>query len=619
MAGDCISAGFPGDGTVSDEGCFRQVWDLKLQQSTGGDCIYENNLTGADNAGGATCLLTPDPITPANAGPQCNAGSEAVGVTPTAGRGKIMVPGFLITPVTPDALGDVTPFWAGTRPEDLAASASAIQNVRGNPRFYIRNLIKIDVDPCHGPIVLASGEIAGDNQAFCSLDDNTGIGSGVADPAGGFWLTRIFFTYLDNQGWSMQCNRPINIPIATATFTPPQQENQQGDRRFEYTTRKGILGFVHFTTGLEPACAQMQDQFCLTDSCDTNVWGCDRNSHRDPDLIVRRRNAWATFRFDPDVSYSTDADRYPHPTGYIETLNQAWKTFRMIHDNWQVVKGGAGGSFGQLNPNRWGGGYGFHDATEGAGGIPNSSVPTHPIVRQGDGTVTQEPVEVTIKSRLTALAIPAQWHIESWGAALRLNLEQGPLIPASGRTSFRIGTMFTLFLNLRVRPIDTPENRDLLAAYGFRLADDDAFWADGDLRVLAKADPTDQADPTLEHRQESLYPVGASGERIPHQRPSSQEILNEGLLLWRGMIGPQPYAVGDYEFRQGDSPNDNTEFGNHSSYKCCESQMRSHGLVIPGEVNDFADPLGSQVMTGDVAIVIPQIATKGSGWDWCIA
>jgi len=555
------------------------------------NCVYCDSMESNPEG---VCALTYDPAS-ANAVPQCGAvGGSAIG-----GRGPLCRPGMKLTGqtaldydclcVAPTDETLYTPWYAQSRPEAIATpfmgSIWGSFDVKGRA-VYLLKPITLLVDPCHG-----FSERTG--REYCCMDGQgnwTPNCSEYVKSGAAIWLCRAFLTHESLTAWRMWCNRPAHVVVATAENPNPSPVQDQGDPRAltldpDFANRRIMR--AHFTMGESHACWPLLDWACLGYGSDPLLWSTETQTDR--------VNMWSRLYFDPDIGVNTDVEKFPHMTASRAALiNRCWATFRGLQDEWQVTHT-AQGDHKSAALNKWSGGFEFAHGAMPTG----SSIPEYPTVLDDDG----EPIEIRCKSVLGGVTFPATLTMHSWSADLYLNLDPGPLSVA-GEPTYRVFATFDIRLILRVKLAtnigETPGEMATWLGYPFTLFDPTNPY---DLRV---AHPTTAG---AVHPHEAIYPQTAEGDRVPHKAPDQD---SAGVLWWRGIKGPAPFARGGDSFREVSYPDNVTP--SWVVAPCCQAAYVVHGLVIEEEPDNFADHTGPQRYTGCVTLLVPDFVQDAQGY-----
>jgi len=587
------------------------------------DCIHCNDRRKSP---WELCELTWEPISQTSKA-LCSAFTEGGLPWPT-------MPGILIIPATPqdyDILLRATAFHGQSRPQDLTDGLSQCTtvrrwNVRGHSRYYLKPVALL-LDPCH-PIV--SPETDNDRNLYCCWthhrnapcrffvppSDGNGQGTNCSDDGTGTaWLCRWYTSFGADIGWRMHCTRvlgnvgdnfnAVDQKRARTLFLTPDVLNG----RMMYVDLHLCDPLSASAFHCQHGCFSLANQWCFG-QCPSSTdnpqrkWDCDLHSTGG----FARRDAWSRLLLDFQVGHSTHPNYPARNPADLRLWNDVLATFAALNSPWQVelaLPATSDSGYERQDIGVWFNGYDFRNNVPG-GIPPGSTTPDDPPVRYGG---TGDVVPITIRSVLSGRTFDAQLTLMRFNLTLRLYLDPGPFTDTEssvddGRKTFRVGAVLDLNIVCRVKRLSP------VGDYPYTLwAPDDPF----DVRVR------DPSDPQAEHRHERLYAIDADYARVPHRVPGEED---GGVVSWRGMVGPAPYAGGFFEFHDPTVGRD--DWLGRPTKTCCVAMLAAHGLVVPGEANDWnsvewqggdAPDFSASVQryAGNVAVLVYRLAASADG------
>ncbi len=357
--------------------------------------------------------------------------------------------------------------------------------------------------------------------------------------------------------WELHCNRPIQYPSA-------QQGSQRIPRPF-FVDPNNHPTFVHFAVGGKAhSCFQLIDQWCMSGGPDTGTCGVTDEGGVAPCWThlaegEARLTVLDSIGVDLNMRIATDSSRYPH-----KEPECVWIANDALKQVGEYVLGLTSpghsrlNSYNQARLNRWTHTQGFGPCVEA------------PAVNRGG----------------TKGGIPWTIYVEPWGSSCRFPAE----------LVFR-RAIFTLFVSGDPGGFNNPESP--------RTCCPDEPHHLNQMRIFATFSCRLELAPRLRPGWEE---IGCS-YRFVNEDPCELTFIDplrytivasDGctriptVITWRGLLGPQPWSRVETPYIPN-ARNLNT---------CCSFLHALHETVIPGEVNDAANPSGSQRFDGDVILFL---------------
>ena len=397
-----------------------------------------------------------------------------------------------------------------------------------------------------------------DMRAPCCLPDGRCISvtKGACDAHGGLWfggdvcrLADGSLVELPPQDCIALGGRPVGglCGEQCVSVTCPHQDINLQVRQFALVFQRPI-GFVQFGAGwssLPPPCFPVVDNQCFSGGPD-NLEACDGLPcwlHvTDSDASLRTLDS---ITLDCDMRLaetSQDAvNRYPHAEPQCVQISNA-----VLATVGTLLKGLTGRSrlhsYNRVGINKW-------------------------YERMYWDCATDAPVicEVEVRPYKTPCSFPADLVLTEVRADLWLSGD-------NGHPAF---TSPAEFGKVRVAAV-----LEVVAILAIRMREG---WGEIDCPVGVINEPPNPCNPVLSDPERYMILASGGCSRVPRS------------VEWRGLVGPRPYSAVrafDYESRS------------QTSLMCGDVLCGIDGLVVPGEVNDLADPDGVQRFSGDVVLLL---------------